>query len=121
MPVSKSKAASKPKAAPKPASDNCAKCDAKIEALEKKILDLESKLLGVLASVEALAQVKSDLDEAKEKLGSEVKELKENAKSWMTKQKEAIDSNKDGKVDFEEIYSYIYRRMKDRYNSAPRK
>ena len=105
MAVSKKAASSK--AAPKAASDNCAKCDAKIEALEKKILDLESKLTGVLASVEALAQVKSDLDDAKEKLGSEVKELKENAKSWIQRKKEAIDKNKDGQLDFEELYEYI--------------
>ena len=105
MAVSKKAASSK--AAPKASSDDCAKCDAKIEALEKKVLDLESKLAGVLASVEALAQVKSDLDDAKEKLGSEVKELKENAKSWVTKQKEKMDSNKDGKIDLEEIYEYV--------------
>tara|TARA_Y100001938_G_C8085042_1_gene431445 strand:+ start:1696 stop:2076 length:381 start_codon:yes stop_codon:yes gene_type:complete len=110
MAVSKKAASSK--AAPKAASDNCAKCDAKIEALEKKILDLESKLTGVLASVEALAQVKSDLDDAKEKLGSEVKELKENAKSWITKQKESADSNGDGVITYDEVWEYCSRRIR---------
>jgi chromosome segregation ATPase len=102
--------------------------NAKIASLEKQVANLEGKLAGVLASVEAIAQVKNDLDAlsskyeaGKEKLGAEVKELKENAKSWATKQKEAMDSNKDGKVDFEEIYSYVFKRMRSRYNSEPRK
>ncbi len=108
MAVSKKAASSK--AAPKAASDNCAKCDAKIEALEKKILDLESKLAGVLSSVSALAQVKNDLDEAKSKIGAEVQELKERAKSW----KEKADKNNDGKLDFEEVYAYVKRRLSSR-------
>jgi len=113
MAVSKKAASSK--AAPKASSDDCAKCDAKIEALEKKVADLESKLSGVLASVSALAQVKSDLDDAKSKIGAEMQELKEKAKSW----KEKADTNSDGKLDFEEIYSYVFRRMKSR-NAKPR-
>jgi hypothetical protein len=50
------------------------------------------------------------LDEAKLKLSSEVNELKEKAKSW----KEKADTNHDGKVDFEEVYQYIRRRMGSR-------
>ena len=126
MAVSKKAASSK--AAPKAdAGHSHDEANAKIASLEKKVADLESKLAGVLASVEALAQVKGDLDAlsskyeaGKEKLGAEVKELKENAKSWATKQKEAMDSNSDGKIDFEEIYSYVFRRMKGR-SSRPRK
>ena len=113
MAVSKKAASSK--AAPKAdAGHSHDEANAKIASLEKKVADLESKLAGILASVEALAQVKGDLDEAKAKLGSEVKELKENAKSWVTKQKEAMDTNNDGKLDFEEIYSYVCRRMNSR-------
>ena len=119
MAVSKKAASSK--AAPKAdAGHSHEELDAKIASLEKKVLDLEGKLAGVLASVEALAQVKNDLDEAKEKIGSEVKELQENAKSWITKKKEAMDANSDGKVDFEEIYSYVVRRMNSRHK-VPRK
>tara|TARA_Y100000593_G_scaffold37696_1_gene73099 strand:+ start:311 stop:721 length:411 start_codon:yes stop_codon:yes gene_type:complete len=81
--------------------------ESKIASLESKVEALEGKLAKVLASIEALAQVKKDLDEVKAKLGSEVKELRENAKSWVTKQKEAIDTNQDGKIDFEEIYEYV--------------
>lgn len=85
--------------------------NAKIASLEKKVVDLESKLAGVLNSVNTLSEVKNELEEAKAKLGSEVKELKENAKSWMTKQKESIDTNGDGKIDMEEIYKYVSHRM----------
>ena len=88
--------------------------NAKIASLEKQVANLEGKLAGVLASVETLAQVKSDLEEAKSKLGSEVKELRENAKSWVTKQREATDSNKDGKVDLEEIWNYVHWQMNRR-------
>ena len=109
MAVSKSKAASS-KAAPKADAECCAKCEADIKSLEKKILDLEAKLSGVLASVEALSQVKSDLDAAKSKIEAEVSELKEKAKSW----KEKADTNRDGKLDFEEIYQYVKRRMTSR-------
>ena len=56
------------------------------------------------------------MDEAKLKLGAEVNELKEKAKSW----KEKADTNNDGKLDFEELYSYVYKRMNDRF-SKPRK
>jgi len=97
--------------------------NAKIASLEKKVADLESKLAGVLASVEALAQLKGDLDAlsskyeaGKAKIGSEVQELKEKAKSW----KEKADVNNDGKVDLEEVYSYVVRRFQSR-NSSPRK
>ena len=117
MAVSKSKAASasKAKAAPKADAECCAKCEADIKSLEKKIESLESKLAGLIEGIEAASKLKAELDEARLKLGSEVKELKENAKSWLTKQKEAIDSNNDGKVDLEEIYSYVRRRMTSRY------
>ena len=115
MAVSKKAATSK--AAPKAASDNCAKCDAKIAALEKKIESLESKLKGLLDGIEAASKLKADLDEAKLKLGAEVNELKEKAKSW----KEKADTNNDGSVDFEEIYSYVYKRFNNRSQSKPRK
>ena len=114
MAVSKKAASSK--AAPKASSDDCAKCDAKIEALEKEVSALKSQLAGVLASVQALTQVKSDLDEAKAKISAEVNELKEKAKSW----KEKADVNNDGKVDFEEVYSYVWKRLRSR-SSSPKK
>jgi len=114
MAVSKKAASSK--AAPKAGSDDCAKCDAKIEALEKEVSALKSQLAGVLASVEALAQVKSDLDDAKAKISAEVGELREKAKSW----KEKADANKDGKLDFEELYRYVWLRFNSR-NNKPRK
>jgi predicted nucleic acid-binding Zn-ribbon protein len=94
--------------------------NAKIVSLESKVLDLESKLAGVLASVETLAEVKNDLEEAKVKISSEVKELRDNAKSWTDKTKEAMDTNNDGKIDMEEIYSYIWRRLRSR-SKIPKK
>ena len=97
MAVSKKAASSK--AASKADSDNCAKCDAKIAALEKKVSELESKLAGLLAASDALDKVKS-----------EVSELKEKAKSW----KEKADSNSDGKLSLEEIYNYVMRRSNRR-------
>jgi len=106
MAVSKSKAASS-KAAPKADSGSCAKCEADIKSLEKKLESLETKLKSVLDGIEAASKLKAELDEAKLKLGAEVSELKEKAKSW----KEKADTNNDGKVDFEEIYSYVRRRM----------
>ena len=122
MAVSKSKAASasKAKAAPKADAECCAKCEADIKSLEKKIESLESKLAGLLEGIETASKLKAELDEAKLKLGSEVNELKENAKSWVTKTKEAVDSNKDGKIDFEEVYSYIWGRQHSRH-PKPRK
>ena len=120
MAVSKSKAASKAKAAPKADAECCAKCEADIKSLEKKIESLESKLAGLIEGIEAASKLKSELDEAKLKLGAEVKELKENAKSWLTKTKESMDSNGDGKVDLEEIYSYVWGRSKSRH-PKPRK
>ena len=115
MAVSKKAASSK--AAPKAdAGHSHDEANAKIASLEKKVADLESKLAGVLASVEALAQVKGDLDEAKTKISAEVSELKEKAKSW----KEKADTNNDGKLDFEEIYSYVFRRWNSR-SKRPRK
>ncbi len=124
MAVSKSRAASaskaKAKAAPKADAECCAKCEADIKSLEKKIENLESKLAGLLEGIEAASKLKADLDEAKLKLGAEVSELKENAKSWLTKQKEAIDTNNDGKLDLEEIYSYVWGRSKSRH-PKPRK
>ena len=48
------------------------------------------------------------------------KELRENAKSWTTKAKETLDANNDGKIDLEEIYSYVARRFASR-NNRPRK
>ena len=98
----------------------CKSCDEEIAKLKGQISELENKLQGLIAGIEAASKLKSELDEAKVKLGSEVRELQENAKSWVSKQREAADSNNDGKLDFEEIYSYVYRRMKGR-GSAPRK
>ena len=110
MAVSKSKAASS-KAAPKAGTGSCAKCEADIKSLEKKIESLESKLAGLIEGIEAASKLKAELDEAKLKLGSEVSELKENAKSWVTKQKESMDTNKDGSVDLNEVYAYVYGRL----------
>ena len=90
--------------------------DAKIAALEGKVSDLESKLKGLLDGIEAASKLKNELDEAKSKLSLEVNELKEKAKSWSEK----ADTNGDGVLDFEEIYSYVYRRWKGR-NKEPRK
>ena len=98
----------------------CKSCEADIAELKGQIAGLESKLQGLVAGIEAASKLKAELDEAKVKIGSEVRELQENAKSWMTKQKEAADSNSDGKLDFEEIYSYVYKRIKGR-GPAPRK
>ncbi len=121
MAVSKSRAASaskaKAKAAPKADAECCAKCEADIKSLEKKIENLESKLAGLLEGIEAASKLKADLDEAKLKLGTEVNELKEKAKSW----KEKADTNSDGSLDFEEIYSYVYKRFNNRTQSKPRK
>jgi len=109
MAVSKKAASSK--AAPKAdAGHSHDEANAKIASLEKKVADLESKLAGVLASVEALAQVKSDLDEAKIKIGAEVSDLKEKAKSW----KQKADVNNDGQLSLQEIYSYVVKRMNRR-------
>ena len=117
MAVSKSKAAApKAKAAPKADAECCAKCEADIKSLEKKIESLESKLKGLLDGIEAASKLKAELDEAKLKLGAEVSELKEKAKSW----KEKADVNNDGKLDFEEIYSYVWRRLQSR-RSHPKK
>ena len=98
----------------------CKSCDEQIAVLKGQIAGLESKLQGLLAGIEAASKLKADLDEAKLKLGSEVKELQENAKSWITKQKEAADTNSDGKIDKEEFYAYVFRRLQSR-NRAPRK
>ena len=98
----------------------CKSCDEEIAKLKGQIAGLESKLQGLIAGIEAASKLKGELDEAKLKLGSEVKELQENAKSWVAKQKEAADTNNDGKVDFEEIYSYVYNRLKGR-GQKPRK
>ena len=117
MPVKKSAAKAK---APAASEDCCAKCDQKIADLESKIAGLESKLKGLLEGIEAASKLKGELDEAKLKLGAEVSELKENAKSWAQKTKESMDTNKNGKIDFEEIYSYCARRMSSR-NPAPKK
>ena len=112
MAISNSKKAAAPKAkvASKADADCCVKCDAKIASLEKKVESLEASLKGVLEALNAASKVKSELDEAKAKLNAEVSELKEKAKSW----KEKADTNKDGKLDFEEIYNYIKRRMTSR-------
>lgn len=98
----------------------CKSCEADVAELKGQIAGLESKLQGLIAGIEAASKLKAELDEAKVKLSSEVKELRENAKSWATKQKEAADTNNDGKLDFEEIYSYVYKRFKGR-NKQPRK
>ena len=94
----------------------CKSCEADIAELKGQIAGLESKLQGLIAGIEAASKLKAELDEAKVKLGSEVKELQENAKSWASKQKEAADTNGDGKLDFEEIYSYVWKRLKSRYS-----
>jgi len=107
MAVSKNKAAPKAKAAPKVEVDKCAECCAKIVSLEKEVSELKSQLAGLLDGINAASKLKAELDEVKSKLGTEVNELKEKAKSW----KEKADTNKDGKVDFEEIFQYIKRRQ----------
>tara|TARA_B100000989_G_C19404970_1_gene411689 strand:+ start:412 stop:783 length:372 start_codon:yes stop_codon:yes gene_type:complete len=98
----------------------CKACDEEIAKLKGQISGLENKLQGLIAGIEAASKLKSELDEAKVKLGSEVRELQENAKSWVAKQKEAADTNNDGKVDFEEVYAYVFRRLRSR-NRNPRK
>ena len=72
MPVKKSAAKAK---APAAKDDCCAKCEVDIADLKKQVSDLESKLKGLLEGIEAASKLKADLDEAKLKLGSEVKEL----------------------------------------------
>ena len=84
--------------------------------METKYADLENKLKGLLDGIEAASKLKNELDEAKLKLSAEVRELQEKAKGW----KEKADTNGDGKVDFEEIYSYIRRRWYSR-NPQPKK
>ena len=118
MPVKKSAAKAK---APEAKDDCCAKCEVDIANLRKQVSDLENKLKGLFEGIDAASKLKGELEEAKEKLGSEVKELQENAKSWVQKTKESMDSNNDGKVDLEEIYSYVWKRMRDRRRSVPRK
>ena len=81
-----------------------------------KIADLEKKLKGLLDGIDAASKLKAELDEAKLKLGAEVNELKEKAKSW----KEKADTNNDGKLDFEEIYAYVRRRLNSR-NPKPKR
>ena len=102
--------------AAKASEDCCVKCESQIADLGKKVADLESKLKGLLAGIEAASKLKSELDEAKLKLSAEVSELKEKAKSW----KEKADTNNDGKLDLEEVYSYIWKRRRSR-NPNPRK
>ena len=114
MPVKKGTSKAKAPAAAESKEDGCAKCDAKIEAVELKIADLEKKLKGLLDGIDAASKLKAELDEAKLKLGAEVNELKEKAKSW----KEKADTNNDGKVDLQEIYAYVWKRMRSR-NSMP--
>ena len=116
MPVKKGTSKAKAPAAAQSNEDCCVKCDAKIEAVELKIADLEKKLKGLLDGIDAASKLKAELDEAKLKLGAEVNELKEKAKSW----KEKADTNNDGKVDFEEVYAYVRRRLTSR-NPRPRK
>ena len=115
MAVSKSKAASasKAKAAPKADAECCAKCEADIKSLEKKIESLESKLKGLLDGIDAASKLKADLDEAKLTFGAEVSELKEKAKSW----KEKADTNDDGKLDWEEVWTYVSARIKGNTHS----
>jgi chromosome segregation ATPase len=112
MAISNSKKASvaKTQASQKADADCCVKCDAKIASLEKKVAALESSLKGVLEALDTASKVKSELDEAKAKLSAEVSELKEKAKSW----KEKADTNNDGKVNLEEVYAYVKRRMNSR-------
>lgn len=84
--------------------------DAKIAALEGKVSDLEKKLKGLLDGIEAASKLKNELDEAKLKIGKEVQELQEKAKSW----KEKADTNQDGQLSLGEIYDYVIRRMNRR-------
>ncbi len=114
MPIKKGTSKAKAPAAAESNEDGCAKCDAKIKAVELKVADLEKKLKGLLDGIEAASKLKADLDEAKLKLGAEVDELKEKAKSW----KEKADTNKDGNLSLQEIYSYVYNRLKSR-NQKP--
>ena len=109
---SKKSGASKPKVSQEaaPVAVDCAKCDAKIEVLQNKVASLEASLKSVLEAISKAAKVKSELDEAKAKLGAEVNELKEKAKSWAEK----ADTNNDGKVNLEEIYAYVKRRTGSR-------
>ena len=81
---------------------------------------LKSQTVKLKSGKLTLTVNKGASDEAKLKLGSEVKELQENAKSWAQKTKENIDTNNNGKIDFEEIYSYIFRRFRSR-NPNPKK
>jgi chromosome segregation ATPase len=106
---SKKSGASKPKVSQEaaPVAVDCAKCDAKIEVLQNKVASLEASLKGVLEAISKAAKVKSELDEAKAKLGAEVNELKEKAKSWAEK----ADTNSDGKLDLEEMWVYISERV----------
>ena len=114
MPVQKKSVASKSKAAaPKADAECCAKCEADIKSLEKKIESLESKLKGILEGIDAASKLKADLDEAKLKLNAEVSELKEKAKSW----KEKADKNSDGKLDWEEVWTYVSARIKGNSHS----
>ena len=113
-----SKKAAPSKAAPKAdAGHSHNELNAKIASLEKKVAELENQLGGLGDAVESLT---NSYNAGKEKLVSEVNELKENAKSWATKKKEAMDTNNDGKVDLEEVYRYVYTRLRSRM-SAPKK
>ena len=103
--------------AAKASEECCAKCEADIKSLEKKIESLESKLKGLLDGIDAASKLKADLDEAKLKLGAEVSELKEKAKSW----KEKADTNDDGKLDWEEVWTYVSERIKGKTHARAAK
>lgn len=91
--------------------------DAKIEALEGKVSDLENKLKGLLEDIEAASKIKGELELVKSHLSAEIKELSSKASAQVVSK---LDANGDGKINFEEVYSYVHARMKSR-DPNPRK
>ena len=108
MAVSK-KSSSAAKKPAESAAHSHAELEAKVAALEAKVAELE-------ANTKLLADAADGVDKVK----VEIKELQENAKSWVTKKKEAMDANQDGKIDLEEVYRYVFGRLRSR-NSAPKR
>ena len=98
--------------AKKPAAKPEAKTDTHSHAeLEAKVAALEAKVAELEANTKLLADAADGVDKVK----VEIKELQENAKSWASKKKEAMDVNQDGKVDFNEIYRYVWNRLQSRH------
>jgi chromosome segregation ATPase len=91
--------------------------EAKLVALEVKVSSLESKLTGLLESIEAASKIKSELEQVKSHLSAEIKELSSKASAQVVS---SLDANGDGKIDFEEVYSYVHNRMKSR-SPVPKK